>query len=106
MMLFIGKKVIHLVCFLGFAGDPAQRLGLRVGSAMLACAWAGGYCHRPSRTAHRRPVHARQARRKFLGLVLPLGTSVTCNIELVTLVITGFSICNIVVTYFCNIKLL
>ena len=36
---------------------PAQRLGLPLGGAMLACAWAGGYCHRPGRTAHRHPVH-------------------------------------------------
>lgn len=49
--------MIHLVCILDYEGDPAQRLGLPLGGAMLACAWAGGYCHRPSRTAHRHPVH-------------------------------------------------
>lgn len=57
MMLFIGKKVIHLVCILGSAGDPAQRLGLPLGGAVLACPVACGCCRRPRRMAHRHPVH-------------------------------------------------
>lgn len=38
-------------------GDPAQRLGLPLGGAVLACPVACGCCRRPRRMAHRHPVH-------------------------------------------------
>ena len=76
MMLFIGKKVIHLVCILGFAGDPAQRLGLRLGSARASLPQGVRLLPPPKAQSASAPGAWLQARRKFLGLVLPLGTSV------------------------------